>query len=202
MKASYKGFEAKKNSGNFVTLPPAGAYVAQIQDVRFVPADGDRQKRDVIELMIEIIEGEYANRYHEFYESQKERFGGDTKYKGIFRLTPPVDGDDDWRKRAFEGNLWCVQQSNDGYAWDWDEKKLKGKRVGINLRRRLYTYTNKDGEQVDGETTEIGKFETVEDVRNGKCKPMRDRDQRSKETDDSTDGSEFTDVSKQVSVPW
>ena len=83
------------------------------------------------------------------------------------------------------------------YTWDWDEKKLKGKKVGINVRKRLYTFNDKDRE-----TTEIGRFETVDDVRNGKCKPMKERDQRTKREEDSTDGSEFTDVSSDVSVPW
>jgi hypothetical protein len=87
------------------------------------------------------------------------------------------------------------------YQWDWDEKKLKGKKVGINIRKRLYTGKDKDGNPVDRETTEIGRFETVDDVRNGRCKPMRERDQREKR-EESTDGNEFTDVSSNVEVPW
>lgn len=194
MKASYKGFEAKK-SGGFLELPPKGAYVAEIQAVRFV--EGTDGQRDRIECFMEIVEGEYANRFHEVYEDQKERFGDDSaRYKGIFRLVPPVDGDEDWRKRSFEGNLWCVQESNAGYTWDWDEKKLKGKKVGINLRKRLYTYNDKDRE-----TVEIARFETVDDVRNGKCKPAKDRDQREKRDSDGVSGSEFTEVND-VSVPW
>ena len=194
MKASYKGFEAKK-SGGFLELPPKGAYVAEIQAVRFV--EGTDGQRDRIECFMEIVEGEYANRFHEVYEDQKERFGDDSaKYKGIFRLVPPVDGDEDWRKRSFEGNLWCVQESNPGYTWDWDEKKLKGKKVGINLRKRLYTYNDKDRE-----TVEIARFETVDDVRNGKVKPAKDRDQREKQSSESVSGSEFTEVND-VSVPW
>ena len=196
MKPSYKGFEAKKTSG-FTELPPAGCYVAEIKNVKFVPKD-DRNTRDRIECYIDITEGEFKDRYVEVWNDQKERFGDDAKFKGIFNLVPPTEDDEDWRRRAFEGNLWCVQESNPGYAWDWDEKKLKGKKVGINVRNRLYTYNGKNRQ-----TTEIGKFETVEDVRNGKCKPMKDRDNReNKEAEESTDGSSFTDVSKEVSVPW
>lgn len=193
MKATYKGFEAKK-SGGFTELPPVGAYVAEIQASRVV----EQNDREVIELFMEIVEGEYANRFHEVYDDQKERFGDSAKYKGIFKLTPPVDGDEDWRKRSFEGNMWCVQESNPGYSWDWDEKKLKGKKVGISIRRRLYTYNGKDRE-----TTEIGRFETIDDVKAGKVKPMRDRDNRTSESPvESTDGSEFTNVSTEVEVPW
>ena len=195
MKASYKGFEAKK-SGGFLELPPKGAYVAEIQAVRFV--EGTDGYRDRIECFMEIVEGEYKDRFHEVFEDQKEWFGDSAKYKGIFRLVCPTEDDEDWRRRVFEGNLWCVQQSNPGYSWDWKEDKLKGKKVGISLRNRFYTYGGKDRE-----TVEIAQFETVDDVRNGKCKPVKDRDQREKHgDDDGTDGSEFTDVSKDVNVPW
>lgn len=193
MKA-YKGFEAKK-TGGFLDLPPVGAYVAEIQAVRFV--EGKDGQRDRIECFTDIIEGEYANRFHDVFEDQKERFGDSAKYKGIFRLNCPFDdSDEDWVKRNFEGNIWCVQQSNPGYTWDFDEKKLKGKKVGINLRKRLYTYNDKDRE-----TVEIARFETVDDVRNGKCRPVRDRDQR-EQKNDSADEQNFTDVSKDVNVPW
>lgn len=197
MKATYKGFEAKK-SGGFIDLPPVGAYVAEIQDVRFV--EGEDGKRDRIECMMEITEGEFKGRYHEVFNDQQERFGNAT-YKGVFRLVCPQD-EEDVVKRSFEGNLWCVQESNPGYTWDWNEKKLKGKKVGISIRKRLYTYNGKDRE-----TVEIARFETVDDVRNGKCKPVRDRDMRESKEEEpaetpSTDGSGFTEVSSEVSVPW
>lgn len=199
MKPSYSGFEAKKSSG-FLTLPPAGVYVAEIKDVRLKPADPiENRERDVIELMMEIIEGEYTGRYMAFYQEQKERFGDNTKYKGVFQLYCPLENDEDWRKRQFEGNLWCVEQSNNGYTWDWDEKKLKGKKVGISVRDRLYTYNDKERS-----TTEIAKFETVEDVKSGKAKTMNPRDQRKGGSSDSEvmDESNLTDASKTVDVPW
>ena len=204
MKPTYSGFAAKK-SGGFVELPPAGAYIGQIMAVRYLPKDEDKhQLRDQIELMIEITEGEYKNRFTEVWNDQKEKWGDKVQYRGIFRLTPYMDGDDDWRKRAFEGNLWCVQESNPGYTWDWHEEKLKGKKVGFSLRKRLYTYTNSNGEKKDSFTMEIARLETVNDVMNGKVKPMSDRDQREKHDDQaSTDGSGFIDVSKsEPDVPW
>ena len=201
MKPTYNGFEAKANKGAYLDVPPVGAYVAEIQDVRFVPADGNKQQRDAIELMIEITEGEYKNRYHDLYKDQDEKWGN-AKYRGTFSLYPPAENDEDWRKRVFEGNLWCVEQSNNGYKWDWDEKKLKGKAVGINIRKKLYTYTKrKDNteETVEAETTEIAKFETVDDVKNGKCRMLKERDTRHYATSEQN----FTPVdSASVSVPW
>ena len=151
-------------------------------------------------MMIEITEGEYKDQYHKVFEDQKERYGGDVKYKGSFKLRPPIDGDDPWIKKVFEGNLWCVEQSNPGYAWDWDEKKLVGKKIGINVRERLYT--GNDGS--DRSTTEIGQFEPIDDVRNGKCKEMKARDGRRSDSSAtaSTTGEGFTDVSTVVEVPF
>ena len=194
MKPTYKGFEAKKSNG-FLELPPVGAYVAEIKQVRLVEADGKQQTRDVIELMIDIVEGEYSNRYMDFFTEQRERFGDTIKFKGIFRLTPPIEGDEDWRKRSFEGNLWCVEQSNPGYSWDWDEKKLKGKKIGISVRDYFYTSNDKDRH-----TTEIARLETIEDVKIGKVKPMNPRDKRSQGNPVPESGG-FTAVDD-PDVPW
>lgn len=202
MKPTYNGFEAKKSSA-FTELPPPGAYVGEIKAVRYLPKDGENQQRDQIEMMIDITEGEYAGRFVEVWEDQKEQWGDKVPYKGIFRLTPPVEGDEEWRKRGFEGNLWCVQESNPGYAWDWDEKKLKGKKIGFSVRKKLYTYTARDGSEKDSETVEIARFETVEDVRNGKVKPMKERDIRRKHENEEAADEGFTKVDgSKIDVPW
>lgn len=192
MKPTYSGFEAKKTSG-FATLPPAGAYVAEIQGVK--TEESYDKTRDVIVLMLEITEGEYANQYHKVFDQQKEAFGDRVKYRGTLRLTPYMQGDEDWVKHRFEGNLWCVEQSNAGYRWDWDETRLKGKKVGINVRNNLYT--GQDGS--DKQTTEIAQLETVDDVRSGRCRAMKDRDSRRK-TVSAPAG--YTNASNDVDVPF
>lgn len=190
MKPTYNGFEAKKNSG-FATLPPAGAYVAEIMGVRTEKAYDNIH--DQLVLMLDIVEGEYAGRYMEIFNDQKSRFGDSVKFKGVFKMVTPIEGDEAWRKSQFEGNLWCVEQSNPGYHWDWDETKLKGKKVGISVRES--SYNGNDGKRHD--TTEIGRFETVQDVRDGKVKLMKPR--APKDSDEvSNDG--YTNV--KVEVPF
>lgn len=191
MKPTYNGFEAKRAS-NFAKLPPAGAYVAEIQGVK-TELSYDKSRENIV-LMLEITEGEYAGQYHKVYEDQKSSFGDSVLYRGVLRLTPYIEGDDDWIRHRFEENLWCVEQSNPGYHWDWDENKLKGKKVGINVRNN--TYTGKDG--TERTTTEIAKLETISDVKAGKCRQLKDR--VSKRTA-STDAA-YTDVSDKVDVPF
>ena len=192
MKQTYSGFEAKKSVA-YEQLPPPGLYIAEIQAVRLEPSYD--KTREQIACMIEIIEGEYAGQYHKVYENKRERYS-DAKYPGVFTLIPPIEGDEPWRQKSFEGNLWCVEQSNPGYHWDWDEKKLKGKKIGINVRKNLYTYNNKDYEK-----TEIAKFEAIEDIRSGEAKVAKERDQRKKH-DDSEDQQTMTDVTDEVEVPF
>ena len=195
MKPTYQGFE-ETNASPSVELPPVGAYIAKIMAVRIKDAT-QNFPRDTIEIIVEITEGDYAGRYTEVYNDQKSRFGEDkANYKGIYTLVPPVDGDDSWRKRVFERAMWCVAQSNPGFHWDWDEKKLAGNTIGINVRKRLYTY---EGE--DRETTEIGQFEVVQDVRDGKTKVMKPRDQRKPiENASSAAPAGYTPVT--TKLPW
>lgn len=198
MKAKYAGYEAKK-SGGYVELPPAGAYVGEIFDVKVEPSYD--KTHDQIVLRLDITEGEYKGRYMEVYNDQKERFP-DCKYKGILRITVPEENDPAdlaWMKSRFEGNMWAIEQSNTGYAFDWDEKKLKGKKVGFSVRKRLYTFNGKDGE-----TTEIVQLESIPEIREGKVKPVKPRDTRTNktETDDTDSERAGTDVTGTVEVPF
>lgn len=194
MKAKYQGFEAKK-SGGYVQLPPAGAYIGQILGVKV--EQNFAKDHDQIVLMLDITEGDYKGRYMEVYNDQKERYQ-DVKYKGTLRITVPEpnDGDDKaWIKGVFQGNLWAVQDSNDGYEWDWDETKLKGKKVGFSVRNRQYTYNEQDRT-----TTEICRLESIKEIKAGRVKPAKDRDSRKAETDSGD--KNFTDVSATVDVPF
>lgn len=198
-----KPIELKKAS-NYLEMPPVGAYVAEVKNARIVEANGN-QRYDRLELMTEIIEGDYKGRFGQIFEDQKER-GYDARWKGIFRLSLPTEGQDNSKVEQWVSNqIYCVVYDGVSreYRWDGDPKSLIGKKVGINMRKKIYNYTNKDGELVDGETTEIGRLETVDDVKAGKCKVMRDRDTRQNRDSSATDSQGFTDVSKTtVDVPW
>ena len=194
MKPGYKNFEAKQ-SASFLTVPPAGAYVARIENVNVIDPT-DTNPRTTIELVLDIVEGEYTHRYKDLFDENKNRFG-DANYRGTFRLSVPTDDDadqDNWLKRKFESSMWCIEQSNPNFEWDWDEKKLKKLLVGISVRNRIYTYNGKQRT-----TTEIGRLEVVQDVRDGKVKPMKDRDQTQKQNNSSAQG--FTAVDD-PDVPW
>ena len=196
----YGGFKAQKNEG-FLDVPPVGAYEAVIQKARFVKADGDKVQKDQFELFIDITEGDYKGRYMELYNDQKEKWGDKASYKGMFRIVIPAEDDELWKKKSFEHGIWAINDSND-FEIDFDKEpvadQMNGKKICINVRKRMYTYNGKDKE-----TTEIGRLESMKDYKAGKVKEMNPNDRRSNESkEDSTDGSSFTDVSKSVDVPW
>lgn len=197
----YSGFQAQRNEGSYLTVPPVGAYEGVIQKARYI--EGDANHADVIELFCDITDGEYKGRYMELFTDQKERFGDNVQYKGLYRLYVPTENDEAWKKKNFEHDIWAVEDSNHGFHFDWDkpESQLDGKKICLNVRTRLYTYNGENRE-----TTEIGRFESINDLKAGKVKELKQNDKREKKNDAdnnaSTDSSSFTDVSASVPVPW
>ena len=148
---AWNNFEAKKSSSGREILP-AGAYVCEIKSVKEESYDWGNK----LAMMIEIIEGEYKD-----------------LWRGVFRVDIPKDDgteQDSWTKRKFGNFIWAVQESNPGYVWAWDEKTLKGKKIGV-------VYRNKEWAMGDltGWTTEAAGAASIEDVRNGKVKPLKDK---------------------------
>ena len=60
----------------------------------------------------------------------------------------------------------CIEQSNAGYAWDWNEKGLIGKFVGLVLGEE--EYKNSSGEIKT--KLVVSQVKTVEDIKNGNFK--------------------------------
>ena len=108
---------------------PAGAYVCKILGVKY--EEGQNGNSGHIVLQFDITEGELAGFFQKQYE---ESTADDKKYKGRVSIYVPRDDGsekDGWTKRTFAGWTSVFEDSNEGYTWDWDEKKWKGKVVGI-----------------------------------------------------------------------
>ena len=113
------------------------------------------------------------------------------KWRGTYRLKVPKDDGSDFdaaKKRWFNNFIWAVENSNPGYTWAWDEKTLKGKKVGL-------LYRNKEWEMGDrhGWTTEAAGSDSIDNIRNGKFKMLKDKPLPVKEsapvfTEDVDDG--------------
>ena len=200
--SGFESFELKKGGSKYPQVPPVGAYAAVIKNAHIVEPESVGKYRR-LEMMIDITEGEFKNRYTEMYNDQKERFGS-AYYKGLYSLKMPTEGmSDNDKKREWIGKqLYWVFESNlkEGDVpvdrWDGDPKSLIGKKVGILVNKKLYT--GNDGE--DKEKLYIYRFIGLKDLASGNYKlpePWDTRAMPSVPKDEPT----FTEV-ESVDVPW
>ena len=172
----FSEFKSEPSSERFPQLP-AGAYICAIRDVK---EDGTFPE-DSIVLRLEIIEGEWAGYYAKRYQHDTQAAASasvpyEVRYKGDFRIRAPRSENPrirnlDWAIRSFNNAIWSIEDSNDGYHFDFSNvAALKGKLVGISVRNASFNGNS---------FTEIGRLESVKQVRAGKVRPMKDREDRS-----------------------
>ena len=164
----FEGFKSEASGKKFPMLP-AGTYVAAIKNVK---VDGQEPDQQLV-LRLDIIEGDWAGYYTKRYENDTHSAGYaqnyKANYKGDLRIQVP-DKDNakrehyEWDVRTFNNAIFCIEQSNPGYKWDWNEAGLKGKVVGINVREGMYN---------GNPYTQIGRLEVADDVRKGIITTMR-----------------------------
>ena len=168
--AKINGFKSEAPSAAFPQLP-VGAYVCGIKNVKIEGKAPDQQ----IILRLDIIEGEQTAYFTKRYNHDTNAGGKyEVRYKGDYKIQIPDASNakrqhPEWDLKTLNNSIWCIEASNPGFKWDGDTDhigELKGKLVGINVREGVY----------NGNTfTQIGKLETVDDVRQGLVKPMKPR---------------------------
>ncbi len=138
---------------------PVGGYILGIKNVEYKENDWG----DVIILSFDIEEGEFKGFFARNY---KEQTGEDKKWKGTYRLRVPKDDgseQDSWTLRRFKTVITNFEESNSGFHWDWDEQKLKGKKIGALFNNKEYNFNNRSGF-----FTNCHSLVTVEKIKSGK----------------------------------
>lgn len=110
----------KASRGGDYDNPIPGGYVCKIERAT------DNPNKKYLELEIDIVEGEYKDFYTEL--NDRAGFWGLKLYRSY----------KDTAKGMFKGFLEDVGESNPGFAWDWDEKKLEGLRIGAVIGEEEY----------------------------------------------------------------
>ncbi len=160
---SYTGMKAEKTISN--TPLPVGGYVAKIVGARIEEYSWGA----VVVVAFDIAEGEYAGFFKkQFDDNQNE----DKKWKGTYRLTIPEEGSQyfESNQRTFNNFIYAMEDSNNGYHYDCDETKFKGKLLGV-------IYRNKEWE-MDGRTgwtTECGAVTDITSIREGSFRMLKDK---------------------------
>jgi hypothetical protein len=135
--------------------PMAGGYCVEIISVKDVPVDPMTGKGDYLKIDYDICHGEFAG----YYTKQNERFGGDWFANFIRSYKESAAG-------MFKHFINCVEESNPGYKWAWDEKSLVHKFVGVVLGEEEYRKTNGDV----GVKLVVKDIKTAEQIMNGDFK--------------------------------
>ena len=140
---------------------PAGGYVLKIMGVKY--ENGEAGKNDTLIISFDITEGDFKDFYAKQYRANTN---DDKKWKGNYRLRVPFDDgstQDAKTQNIFKTAISCIEESNNGYHWDWDETKLKGKTVGGLFREKEYDYNGRHGF-----FTECMCFKSASLIREGK----------------------------------
>lgn len=127
----FKGYDEAKKAAQFSGgRLPEGAYICEILEVKYIEST-DKSKSDIIEILFDIVDGEQKGFFKTQYVNSSDE---NRKWKGRTRIFVPMDDGsekDNWTKNAFAKWTDALEQSNDGYIWDWREAMWKGKKIGI-----------------------------------------------------------------------
>ena len=162
---------------------PTGGYIAKILNAEVK----EYTWGEVLVVSFDIAEGEYKDFFANQYKANTNE---DKKWKGNFRIRVPQESNAYFasQKRMFGNAIACIEESNTGYHWNWDETTLKGKTVGVIFRN--FEWETDTG--ATGWSTECGTFVSVDDIKNGKFRPMKDRPLKKKATESAPATIDFT----------
>lgn len=151
---------------DYATLPKGG-YVCKIMNAEVQ----ENSVGKYVKVSLDIAEGEYKDFYIKDWKGQQAE---DRKWRCNYLLNIPKDDGserDGWAKRKFKTFTEALEESNEGYHFDWDEQKFKGKLIGgiFNIRE----YEKRDGGI--GSTTNLAQVTAVEKIRKGDYKSPKDQ---------------------------
>lgn len=142
-----KAFNGYNETRVFTEQPKivSGGYIAVIKAAEVKTFNGRNGDFEKLEISFDIAEGDFKDYYAEQYRSNPNE---DKKWKGKISLYIPTDDGseaDARTKRRFKTAISAIEESNNGYAWDWDEKKLKGKKCGVVLQDKEWEFDGRKG---------------------------------------------------------
>ena len=147
---------AKKQSYD---RPKPNGYIVKIMNVK---EEVSKNGNCYLKIAYDFAQGKYKDYWLKRYDAS----GG--SWKGNLIMWHLTDNGE--ASSAFSNFIYCVEESNNGFVWDWNEAKLKNKQIGVVLRE--HEYIGSDGNVYTG--LKADKWLTVADIANGnfKVKPI------------------------------
>lgn len=149
-----ENYETVQASSGEFARPTAGGYICKIIDVEDVPMN-EQGKGDYLRIEYDIADGEFKG----YYKEQFDKWGGNWNASFIRSYKEKALG----MLKHFTN---CIEASNTGYEWDWNEKGLIGKVVGLILGEEEYENSNHEIKT----KLVVKNIATVEDIKNGNFK--------------------------------
>jgi hypothetical protein len=149
-----ENYETVQASSGEFARPTAGGYICKIMDVEDVPMN-EQGKGDYLRIEYDIADGEFKG----YYKEQFDKWGGNWNASFIRSYKEKALG-------MFKHFTNCVEQNNTGYEWDWNEKGLIGKIVGLVLGEEEY----ENGKGEIKTKLVVSQIKTVEEIKSGDFK--------------------------------
>ena len=153
--------QASRDTG-FVPLK-AGGYVCKILDVK--ETKSKNSGKDMLEIAIDIAEGEFADYYRKQFARRAER-DPKAKWTGVARTM--TKNDDGTTHGNFKNFVESVAESNLGWQVQWGDgfcNCFKGKKIGVVFIRE--EYRKRDGSKGWSVKPDFGHFKTVAQIHEG-----------------------------------
>ena len=184
----FKGYE-RKEQVEWEALPK-NAYIIKLLDVK--EETNKNNTGTHLKIAFDIAEGEYAGFYKRNFDSDTRE---DKKWNNdaVLYINCPQDNSEQFIVDNFNKFMTAVEDSNEGYHWNWDETTLKNKLVGAKFCIEQSEY---DGKIYDH--TKAKWFIAAQKIRDGKFGKLPNDKLISAKTGSGTNG--FVNVPDSISA--
>ena len=114
----------------------AGGHICRIVNARVDDVNGN----DMLVLALDVAEGSQYDGFYRRDHKKKTATNPDAKWGCVYRqYVVTREGE---CNPFFKGIIKCVEESNNGYRWSWQESTLKDKLVGVIFREEEFLKTD------------------------------------------------------------
>ncbi len=159
-------FDNVREAGGEIVNLPAGAYVCEIKKCSEMSNRNNGGSH--LEILFDIIEGDCAGWFERDYKAQDRE---DKFWRGIYNQNVPDESSPKYAMQCgfFKRFISLLEGSNDMYHWDWNEKGLKGLKIGVvfgeaekrSQKGKIYLITRAT-DLISVEDARAGKFKMPE----------------------------------------
>ena len=149
---NWESIEAK-GMEDFKTLP-IGVYECKI--INAVENKNEENGKTTLKVMVDIASGEYKGYFKEMYDKDTRI---DRKWNNNATKYLAFEGDN---TSYFKGFITCVENSNVGYKWNWEEATLRDKKIACVFQYE--EYEKQDGTR--GVKVRLSKFRSLDKIKN------------------------------------